>query len=772
LEDKNLADDTLRFVKFDYASNLDAIIQRIRARYPSVWNDFQTGNFGRMFLDVVAFTTATTAYAINRAAAENFLSTMTLRESAIRVGSEVSYRLRGPAPSTVSCDATLFSAAAADVLISSGTPLRTADNVFPFEVDKDYTILVGNTTPIQTIVRFDPSLSGSGVLQTLVQVYAGQDYVDILDTSIPVNEYLSVGQLFRQTGPVGPEYKIQGISAAPNSSNQNRLALSQAWSGIDGAITAEVIDRTITVVQGQTVVEQFVTPSQENPGYTVKLGQTSVIDNSIVMTINGVEWSQVPSLLFYGDTDNVYEATTLPSGSTVVEFGDGKFGVVPATNATLEIAYRVGGGADSNIATGAINTTIVGLIPSLSNPINITVINNLPGSGGLDAETLDEARANIPAYARANDRAVTQDDYQTIASNFSDPKYGQVRYARAYTRAENDFLERNIVVVSAWTSGVNGSLTPVGGALKATLLDYLQSKAVGTDYVILSDGTTRPIPISIRFKVLPGADVNDTTDSVLAAIKDSVAQLRPGAPLIFSNFIRLIDEVENVDTVNIATPTSDLYPSNQYELFTPPDTAYSYELSIQSSSSEQNSYSSTLPVFPLAPWAFQLFMGGVKLEILPGVKPGSAKVSGGNLSTQFESSVDLLSGGVTLSVDGVPGTLTMCLNTALGYSRERNISIYVGYSADGDSQLKRRQIRAALKSWISGFAPGSSIFASKQVNVAASASNVTDVVLGVDGVVSVTRVSFDTANNPSARLDLGATEIALFANIFLNSISD
>lgn len=767
-----MSDDTLRFIKFDYDSHLDAVIQRIRARYPGVWNDFQTGNFGRMFLDAVAFSTASTAYLINRAAGENFLPTMTLRESAIRVGSTVSYRLRGPAPSAVPCDATLFSAAAADVLISKGTPLRTADNTFPFEVDKDYVISAGNTTPIRTIVRFNPALSGSGVLQTLVQVYAGQDYVDILDTSISLNEYLSVGQLFRQTGPVGPEYKVQGISAAPNSSNPNRLSLSQAWQGTNGTITAEIIDRTITVIQGQTVVEQFLTPSQENPNYIVKLGRTSVIDNSLVVTINGVEWTQVDSLLFYGDADQIYETTTLPSGSTTIEFGDGKFGMIPATDATLEISYRVGGGADGNIATGAINTTVVGLIPSLSNPINITVINNLPGSGGLDAETLDEARANIPAYARANDRAVSLTDYQSLASNFSDPKYGQVRYARAYLRGENDFLERNIVVVSAWTTGVNGSLTPVGGSLKAVLLDYLQSKSVGTDYVVLSDGTTRPIPISLRFKVLPGADVNDTTDSVLAAIKDLVTQLRPGAPLIFSNFIRSIDEVANVDTLNIATPTADLYPANQYELFTPPDTAFEYELSLQSSSVEQNRYSATLPVFPLAPWAFQLFMSGVKLEVLPGVKPGTAKVSGGNLATQFESSVDLLSGGVTLSVDGVPGTLTMKLNTAVGYARERSVSVYVGYVADGDSQLKRRQIRAALKSWINGFAPGSSIFTAKQENVAASDSNVTDVVLAVDGVLSVTRVSFDTASNPSARLDLSSTEIALFSSIYLNNLVD
>jgi hypothetical protein len=763
--------DTLRYLKFDYDSHLDAIIQRIRTRYPGVWNDFQSGNFGRIILDTIAWSTASTAFLINRAAAENYLPTMTLRESAMRVGSLVQYRLRSPAPASVPCSATLFSAATADVLISKGTPLWTADNVLPFEVDKDYTILTGDSTPIRTVVVFDPQKSGSGVLQTLVQTYAGESYVDVLDTSIAMNQYVELGQLFRQADGQ-PEYVIQGIEPAPNSTNSNRLAINQPWAGATAIITAEVIDRTITVVQGQTITDQFVTPTVQVSNYTIKLSRTSVIDNSLIVTVNGEEWEQVNSLLFYRETDKVYEITTLPSGSTTVQFGDGKFGLMPSTEASLVIVYRVGGGASGNVASGAINTTIVGLIPSLSNPINITVINNQPGFGGLDAETLDEARVNIPAVTRANDRGVSKTDYETLASSYNDPRYGQVRYARAYTRDENDFLERNIVVVSAWTTGSNGSLTPVIGALKAALGDYLQQKSVGTDYVVLADGATRPAPISLRFKVTAGADVDDTTDSVLAAISSIVTQLRPGNPLVFSDFIRAIDEVPSVDTLNIATPTADLYPNGQDELFTPPDDAFEYELALQSSSTEENRYSATLPVFPLKPWAFQLFMSGVRLEVLPASVPGFAKVSGGNLSKTLDSSVDLLSGSVSLAIEGVPGTLTMKLVTAVGYARERQVSIYVGYRADGDSQLKRRQIRAALKAWVDGFGPGSTLFASPQTNVPASQSNVRDVVLAVSGVVEVTRISFDTASNPAVRLDLNQTEIPLFANIYLNNLSD
>lgn len=766
------SDDTLRYVKFDYDSHLDAVIQRIRARYPGVWNDFQTGNFGRLFLDAIAFSTASTAFTLNRAAAENFISTMTLRESAVRVGSLVGYKLRGPAPSTVACDTSLFSPAGADVLISKGTPVRTADNLQSFEVDKDYTIATGQITPIRTVVQFNPSQTGTSILQTLVQVYAGKAYADLLDTTINLGDYAEIGQIFRQTNPTGTEYQISDFTSGPNATAKNRMLFSAPWAGADAIITGEIVDRSINLIQGQTIAEQFVTPGSSIRNYTVKLGRTPVIDNSVTVTVNSDDWAQVDSLYTGQAADQIFEVTTLPNGSTIVEFGDGIFGQTIPTDATLVVTYRVGGGTAGNIASGAISTTLVGLIPSLSNPINVNVSNSRPGIGGLDAETLEEARANIPAYTRAGGRAVTLDDYEALAAGFSDPKFGQIRYARAFTRAENDFLERNIVVVSAWTSGVNGSLTPVRGSLKAALLDYLQRKAVGTDYVILTDGTTRPLPVSIRFKVLPGVDVNDATDSLLAQMQTVVAQLRPGTGLIFSDFIRSLDEVPGIDSLNIATPITDLYPSTKDELFTAPDPEFVYSLALQSSNTTDNAYTATFPVSPLTPWAFQLFLGGAKLDVLPDAVPGFALVSGANLSKTIKSKVNLLAGSGTFAVDGVPGTLTMKLNPAIGYARERTISIYVGYRADGDSQLKRREIRAALKAWIAGFPPGASIFAVTQANVSASSSNVTDVVLNVAGVVEVTRVSFETASNPSPRIDLDQFESARFDNIYLNNISD
>src|SRR3954466_2998571 len=94
-------ENTLRFLKVDYQSHKDALLQRVRARWPQNWNDFLSNSFGIVLVDVVAWCDYTLAFMVNRIAGENFISTMTLRESAVRIGGLAAYQLHGPVPSTV-----------------------------------------------------------------------------------------------------------------------------------------------------------------------------------------------------------------------------------------------------------------------------------------------------------------------------------------------------------------------------------------------------------------------------------------------------------------------------------------------------------------------------------------------------------------------------------------------------------------------------------------------------------------------------------------------
>jgi hypothetical protein len=129
-------ESTLRYVQVDFQAHKDALLQRVRARFPRVWNDFLNNSFGVVLVDIVAWSTATVAFLINRAAGENFISTMTLRESAVNIGSLTGYQLRGPTAASVSCEASISQPLATDtVTIPKGTVIRSTGNTsLPFEV--------------------------------------------------------------------------------------------------------------------------------------------------------------------------------------------------------------------------------------------------------------------------------------------------------------------------------------------------------------------------------------------------------------------------------------------------------------------------------------------------------------------------------------------------------------------------------------------------------------------------------------------------------------
>jgi hypothetical protein len=785
-----MASETLRYIKLDYQSHKDALLQRVRDRWPQRWNDFLANNIGIVLVDIIAWGLATTAFLVNRVAGENYISTMTLRESAVRIGGLTGYQLHGPTPATVSCEAALTATQTADVTIAKGTLIRTSDsNSVPFEVAADYTIFAGDLTPRKLVATFSPILSGSNVINTFLAVTNGSSIVDAVDTTIDLSAYIEAGQSLNQLSE-SEIYTIESLSAAPGSVSQfSEILLDRPWAGATATIAAQVFDQRIALIQGQTVTDRFVAPVS-TVSYAVKLSQSAVIDNSVQVLVNGEPWSQVSSIGVQDGFASVYQVKTFVSGDVSVLFGDGAFGALVPSEASIAVNYRIGGGSSGNVDLNTINTTITGLIETLSSPVPILITNtSSTGIGGQEPETLDQARVNIPFYTRTNDRAVTLSDYQTIAQQFNSAQFGAVAYARSTVRTENALLEGNIVSVYAWTTGPSGGLVSLNGQLKSALKDFLQTKAVGTDFVQILDGTARPVPISLRFKVLHGFSVAETKNLILAAIDANITALRPGDPVIYSDLVSLLDGTFGVDNLVFATPTTDLFPSNTTELFTVPQDSFIYTLAktsagvpvTDSSGANVSKYNVQFPMFPLQAWSFTLSLGVNQLSIMPflaqdasgRVQVQQARLLGQNLSIDddYPSTINLLTGQATLYIQGAPGDLTMQLNTAQGYSSDRIVNVYIGYQGD-ITQTKRREIRAALQSWGQGFGIGSSIYAQRVEGVSASVISVTDMVEAIPGVDSVTRVALDTPANTAVRITAADFEILRVGNIILNNQVD
>jgi hypothetical protein len=98
------------------------------------------------------------------------------------------------------------------------------------------------------------------------------------------------------------------------------------------------------------------------------------------------------------------------SGDTL-RFGDGTFGTIPLEGTQFRVTYRVGGGANGNVAAGAINQ----IDPSAAGDL-IAVANPLAASGGADEETTQSVQRFAPQkFRQVQYRAVIPQDYQNAA---------------------------------------------------------------------------------------------------------------------------------------------------------------------------------------------------------------------------------------------------------------------------------------------------------------------------------------------------------------------
>ena len=785
------SESTLRYIKVDFQSHKDALLQRVRARWPRAWNDFLSNSFGIVLVDIVAYAMATMAFLINRIAGETFVGTMTLRESAVRIGQLVGYRLHNPIPAVVYCEATLPAALSSNVTIAKGTQIRSSDrSSLTFEVATDYLIEAGQLTPQIPVATFSPTASGQGVVNSFLAFTSGSTAVDVVDSTINLSEIIQAGQSLNKDGE-STVYTVVSLESVPGAvSPFTRIVLDRSYEGTTENAVGVVVDRRIALIQGQSLTDRFVAPADEmrTPGYTVQLTRTPVIDDSITVTVNGEQWTEVDASVFRNPEDKVFTVQTFTSGRTAVTFGDGKFGALVPADASITVDYRVGGGVSGNVGLGAINTSLIGITEDTSSPVSIAVANTTStGVGGQDSESLEEARVMIPYYSRTGDRCVTVADYQTLAQRFTSSTYGSVAYARATVRNENALLEGNLVIVYAWTTGTNGGLVALPAQLKLALKEYLQERAVGTDYVEIFDGTNRPVPISLRFRTFSGFSVTDTRNLVVDTINDYVTELRPGNPVVYSDLLRAIDEVYGVDSVNVATPNADLIPSNDTELFTVPDDSFVYEIEKTGIGTSPDStigiYTAQLPVFPLAAWSIRLFLGTTELTILPYYRTGYARILGANLSTDestdddadglpdYHSTVNLLTGQVRLCITGAAGDFTMKLVSVQGYSSDRVVNAYIGYLGD-NTLTKRREIRAILRAWSDQHGIGQAMYARRVAGITASNSSIEDVLASIEGVTTISRVALETPASTEDRVVALDYELIRLGNIVINNQAD
>jgi hypothetical protein len=110
------------------------------------------------------------------------------------------------------------------------------------------------------------------------------------------------------------------------------------------------------------------------------------------------------------NSDHTYCEYAGDTGDTI-RFGDGTFGTIPLDGTLFRVTYRVGGGANGNVAAAAISQ----IDPSAASGL-LAVSNPLAACGGADAETTESVQRFAPQkFRQVQYRAVIPQDYQNAA---------------------------------------------------------------------------------------------------------------------------------------------------------------------------------------------------------------------------------------------------------------------------------------------------------------------------------------------------------------------
>ncbi|MBO9621253.1 MAG: putative baseplate assembly protein [Sphingomonas sp.] len=134
---------------------------------------------------------------------------------------------------------------------------------------------------------------------------------------------------------------------------------------------------------------------------------------ALVIRVDGLLWTEVPSLRDAGPNDRVYQLRYGEDGSVRVVFGGGVNGRrLPSGVNNVVAWWRKGLGRE-----GMVRAEQLSLLSGAPQGVK-AVTNPLPATGAADSETLEEARANAPLSVMTLDRIVTLGDYEDFARAF------------------------------------------------------------------------------------------------------------------------------------------------------------------------------------------------------------------------------------------------------------------------------------------------------------------------------------------------------------------
>ena len=338
---------------------------------------------------------------------------------------------------------------------------------------------------------------------------------------------------------------------------------------------AAILTNTIGATQAITFNDEVLGGSTGEPNQTFQVANTPIVvsdtpiqftnSDGVKVTITSLRleidegqgfmvWQQVDDFFSFGPNDRVF---MLDRTTGIVTTGTGEHGRIPVANqakpTTNVIArvYRAGGGSQGNVGAGAITqlqTSVQGID---------SATNYQPATGGTDEESVADAKLRASLALKSNDRAVTPEDFQYLATQAPG---ANVKRAFAIALHHPNFPSGQIpgvVTVIVVPDSPSPNPTPNQSTLKAVCA-YLEAHRLLTSEIYVVGPVYRKIKIQVQLVVLPSYDLAAVKNTVLANLSTFFDPLRGGkdgtgwpfgGQVYYSDVYRVIIETPGVQRI-------------------------------------------------------------------------------------------------------------------------------------------------------------------------------------------------------------------------------
>ena len=288
---------------------------------------------------------------------------------------------------------------------------------------------------------------------------------------------------------------------------------------------------TIPATHAVQIQREFLGRSEGTPSQRFHLQSKPVLkrlpSEHLTVQLEGQPpqaWSEVTDFSGSGAEDQHYTLDSLTGEvrlAPAVRQPDGTiklYGAIPPNGANLVFdSYRCGGGQQGNVQAGVINT-LKTAIPYVSQ-----VSNRQPAWGGLDAETLEAAMMRAPALLRSRERAVSESDYEFLASQAFPAVIGRVKCLQPRpTDAGRVIPGQVFLLVIPRLPHPEGRLTRAQLNMKeediAALSATMDERRLLTTRLEISPPAYQWVSVKVKLRAAPGASPVKVEQETLARL--------------------------------------------------------------------------------------------------------------------------------------------------------------------------------------------------------------------------------------------------------------